>query len=102
MSTYVNAVWSQFNREQPHPDIGLHKTLKDASMGCDPHHDIILEFNDRKIAQRYVDAFKSLCETAWSDNLSDNEMACHDEMIINTQRLLSRLEKYSHKMLPKI
>ena len=100
MNTYVNAVWSEFNREETHPHIGLHKTLMDASMGCDPKQDIILEFNDRKMAERYVNAFKNLCETAWSPNQSDAEMRGHDQMIIDTKRLLSQLEKYSNKMEP--
>ena len=100
MSIYVNALWSQFNQSEPHPHIGVHETLIDASANCDPKKDFILKFEDKKIAERYVSAFKNLCETAWSQNLSDGEMINHDRMIFDTRLLLEKLEQECEKLPP--
>lgn len=102
MSIYVNAVWSQFVSSKKEPDINVFNTLDSASKDCDPENDIVLKFDDPNSANRYVKAFKTLCEV-----VNEEDGACVESRVqqghlaIDTWLTLESLEKESEIIIPK-
>jgi hypothetical protein len=90
---YVSVLWSDYQALRSTTHSRLYHSAAEANQNCTSNQDALLGFADRKDAEAYLQAFKNLCQAAWTPNQTDDEKEEDGRIIAESQKIMDDLDK---------